>query len=50
MDHMCNLCFVFVIFSRPFIAALYSPAGKGLTPWLLFLMFLLISHVVSWVK
>ena len=25
--------------SRLFIAALWSPAGKGLTPWLLFVMF-----------
>ena len=32
-------CFVFVIFSRLFIAALWSPAGKGLTSWLLFVMF-----------
>ena len=24
---------------RPFIAALWSPAGKGLTAWLLFVMF-----------
>ena len=36
-----------------FIAALLSPAGKGLTSWLLLVMsivFLLLSHVVSWVK
>ena len=34
------------------IAALWSAAGKGLTSWLLlvmFLVFLLLSHVVSWV-
>ena len=39
--------------SRLFIAALWSPAGKGLTYWLLFVMFiviLLLSHVVSWVR
>ena len=39
--------------SRLFIAALWSPAGKGLTAWLLlvmFIVFLLLSHVVSWVK
>ena len=33
------LCLVFVMFSRLFIAALRSPAGKGLTSWLLFVMF-----------
>ena len=27
------------MFSRLFIAALWSPAGKGLTSWLLFVMF-----------
>ena len=39
---------------RLFIAALWSPAGKGLNSWLLFVMFkiafLSLSHVVSWVK
>ena len=37
--------------SRLFIAALLSPEGKGLTSWLLFVMFiviLLLSHLVSW--
>ena len=29
---------VFVMFSHLFIAALLSPAGKGLTSWLLFVM------------
>ena len=36
--------------SRLFIAALWSPARKGLTSWLLlvmFIVFLLLSHVVS---
>ena len=36
-----------------FIAALWSPAGKGLTAWLLlvmFIVFLLLSHIVSWVR
>ena len=36
-----------------FIDALWPPAGKGLTPWLflvLFIVFLLLSHVVSWVR
>ena len=39
MDHLCNSCLVFVMLSRLFIAALWSPAGKGLTSWLLFVMF-----------
>ena len=30
MDHLCYLCLVFVMLSRLFIAALWSPAGKGL--------------------
>ena len=38
MDHLCYLCLVFVMLSRLFIAALLSPAGKGLTSWLLFVM------------
>ena len=39
--------------SRLFIAAFWSPAGKGLTSWLLlvmFIVFLLLSHVVFWVR
>ena len=28
MDHLCYLCLVFVMFSRLFIAALWSPEGK----------------------
>ena len=52
MDHLCCLCLVFVMLSRLFIAALWSPAGKGLTSWLLFVMFvfLSLSLVVSWVR
>ena len=36
-----------------FIAALWPPAGKGLTSWFLLVMlnvFLLLSHEVSWVR
>ena len=40
MDHLCYLCLVFVMLSHLFIAALWSPAGKGLTSWLLFVMFI----------
>ena len=39
MDHMCYFCFVFVMLSRTFISALWSPAGKELTSWLTFVMF-----------
>ena len=38
MDHLCYLCPVFVILLPLFIAALRSPAGKGLASWLLFVM------------
>ena len=50
MDH---LCLVFVMLLCMFIAAVWSPAGKGLTSWLLFVMFncvLSLSRVVSWVR
>ena len=53
MDHLCFLCLVFLMLSRLFIAALWSSAGKGLTSWLLlvmFIVFLLLSNVVSWVR
>ena len=49
MDHLCYLCLVFVLLSRLFIAALWSPEGKVLTFWLLFVMLiaiLLLSHEV----
>ena len=39
MYHLCYLCLVFVMLLRPFIAALWSLAGKGLTSWLSFVMF-----------
>ena len=48
MDHLCKLCLVFVMLLRLFIAALWSPEMKGLTFWLLFVMFivvLLLSHL-----
>ena len=38
MDHLCYLCLVFVMLSHLFIAALWSPEGKGLTSWLLALV------------
>ena len=39
MDDLCYFCLVFVMLSRLFIAPLWSPAGKGLTSWLSFVMF-----------
>ena len=51
MAHLCYLCFVFVLLSRLFIAVLWSPEGKGMTSWLLFVMFIVIvvlSNLVSW--
>ena len=52
MDHLCYLCLVFVMLSLMFIAVLLSPAGKGLTSRLLFVMFncvFSLSHVF-WVR
>ena len=45
MDHLCYFCIVFVMLSRCLIAALWSPAGKGLTSWLSFVV--LICMVVT---
>ena len=39
MDHLCYECLMFVMLSLLFIAALWSPALKGLTSWLLFVIF-----------
>ena len=39
MDLFCNLSPVFVMPSGLFVAAMWSPAGKRLTSWLLFVMF-----------
>ena len=39
MDHWYYLCLLFAMLSCLFIAALWSPAGKGLTSWLLFVVF-----------
>ena len=51
MDHLCYLCLAFVMLLHLFIAALWSPEEKGLTSWLLFVMFIVIdfrSHLISW--
>ena len=39
MDHLCYLCLLSDMLSGLFIAALWSPAGKGLTSSILFVMF-----------
>ena len=54
MDHLCYLCRVFVmLLARLFIDALWSPAGKGLTSWLSFVMSdreVVTFPLVSWVR
>ena len=52
-DRSKAVLLLWVMLSHLFIATLWSPAGKGLASWLLFVMyivFLLLSHVVSWVR
>ena len=39
MDHLCYLCLVFIMLSFLFIAAMWSPAGKGLASLLSFVIF-----------
>ena len=43
-----SLCLVFLMLSRLFIAALWSPAGKGLTSWLLLVMFIVFCYFPMW--
>ena len=38
MVHLCYFYLVFVMLSSPFIAALFSPAGKELISWLSFVV------------
>ena len=39
MDHLCYFCLVLLCFhARLYVDALWSPAGKGLTSWLSFVM------------
>ena len=39
---------MFVMLSRLFIAALWSPAGKGLITWLLFVSLIVFCHLPMW--
>ena len=48
MDHLCYLCLVFVMLSRLFIAASWSHTGKGLTSWLLFVIFIVFLSTLTW--
>ena len=54
MDHLCYLYLVFVMLSRLFIAALWSPAGiTRQQSWYLFVMSnydFVTFHVVFWVR
>ena len=54
MDHLCYFCLVFLCFhARMFVDALWSPAGKGLTSWLSFVMSncdVVTFPLVSWVR
>ena len=53
VDQLCFMCLMFFILLSLFIAVLWSPVGKGLTYLLLlviFIVFLLLSHVISWVR
>ena len=43
MDHLSFLCLVFLLLSCLFIATSWSPAGKGLSSWLLLVMFIVYS-------
>ena len=45
MDHLCYLRFMFFMLSRLLIAALCSPAGKGLTYWLLLIFVVFVFNV-----
>ena len=54
MNHLCYFCLVLLCFHvRLFVAALWSPAGNGLTSWLSFVMCIcdvLTFPFVSWVR
>ena len=54
MDHLCYVCLVLSCFHvRLFVDALWSPAGKGLTIWLSFVMsncHVATFPLVSWVR
>ena len=52
MDHVCYFC-LFSLSCNLFVDALWSPAGKGLTSWLSFVMSncdVVTFPLVSWVR
>ena len=54
MDHLCYFCLVLLYFHAPlFVDALCSPAEKGLTSWLSFVMSncdVVNFPLISWVR
>ena len=54
VDHLCYFCLVLLCFcAHLFMDALWSPAGKGLSSWLFFVMSnceVVTFPLVSWVK
>ena len=54
VDHRCYFCLFLLCFhARLFVDALWSPAGKGLTSWLSFVMSncdVVTFPLVSWVR
>ena len=52
MDHLCYF-YLFFCYASLFVDALWSPAGKGLTSWLWFVMSnceVVTFSLVSWVR
>ena len=43
---ICESFVLFLMLTRLFIPALWSPEGKGLTSWLLFVMFIVILLLI----
>ena len=54
MDHLCYFCLFLLCFhARLFVDGMWSPAGKGLTSWLSFVMpnyDVVTFPLVSWVR
>ena len=49
MDDLCYFCLVLLCFhARLYVDALWSPAGKGLTTWLSFVMSNLTLSLIHW--
>ena len=48
MDRLCFVVSCVFMLSRLFYAALWSPAGKGLTSWLLLVMFIVFWYFPMW--